>query len=298
MGKAAIEGENLGSSGFTDLLTLSFSATDAMGHRVGPNAIEIEDMYLRLDRELAEFFQFLDEKYGENGYLFFLTADHGASQSPGYLLENDLPGGAFELTFLDEIDQMGKQKFGIDKTILTMVNAEVYLNWEEIKSRNISEDQLMDQIIQILNRHEGFVDAWPKKDLASAPWPDIIKNRFINGHHHYRSGDIAVIIRPGWKTSIKGADHGLWYPFDAHIPLVWMGWNVSPGYTNRYIEMSDIAPTIAAMLKIQMPSGSVGTPIQEITDKEKRIFQIRNKNPSSFQNSTIHISTEDHRNVS
>src|SRR5690625_6181615 len=99
MGKAAIEGENLGSSGFTDLLTLSFSATDAMGHRVGPNAIEIEDMYLRLDRELAEFFQFLDEKHGENGYLFFRTADHGASHSPGYFVAYALSGVVFVLTF-------------------------------------------------------------------------------------------------------------------------------------------------------------------------------------------------------
>lgn len=270
MGKAAAEGEALGERDFTDMLTLSFSATDAMGHRVGPNAIEIEDMYLRLDRELSDFLQFLDEKYGEDGYLFFLTADHGASQSPGFLLDHQLPAGAFELTFLDDINRMGKEKFGLEKTILTMVNAEIYLNWEEIREkRDVDENDLMEEVLRILGDHEGFMDAWPKKDLANAPWPDLIKARFVNGHNTLRSGDIAVIIRPGWKTSVKGADHGLWYPFDSHIPLVWMGWNIPSGETNRPVEMTDIAPTLAALLKVQMPSGSIGEPIFEITEQKK-----------------------------
>src|SRR5690625_7819801 len=79
---------------------------------------------------------------------------------------------------------------------------------------------------------------------------------FINGYNAQRGGDISIIFRPGWKGgSEQGATHGLWYPFDSHLPLVWMGWNVPHGYTNRRVEMTDIAPTIAAMLKIQMPSG-------------------------------------------
>src|SRR5690625_8021693 len=86
-----------------------------------------------------------------------------------------------------------------------------------------------------------------------------------------RGGDISIIFRPGWKGgSEQGATHGLWYPFDSHLPLVWMGWNVPHGYTNRRVEMTDIAPTIAAMLKVQMPSGSIGHPILKITDKNKK----------------------------
>lgn len=270
MAKAAIEGENLGMGDFTDMLAISFSATDGLGHTVGPNAIEVEDMYLRLDKEFEAFFRHLDSLYGENGYLFFITADHGVSQSPGYLLENNLPAGVFTSDYVDEINTLGSEKYGIDKTVLSVDNYEIYLNWDEIYApdKNISKDELLNDIIHIVLQHDGVVDAWVNKDLANAPWPEITKKMFINGYNAQRGGDISIIFRPGWKGgSEKGATHGLWYPFDSHLPLVWMGWNVPQGYTNRRVEMTDIAPTIAAMLKIQMPSGSIGHPILEITDK-------------------------------
>lgn len=270
MAKAAMEGEELGGGDFSDMLTMSFSATDGMGHKVGPNAIEIEDMYLRLDQGFADFLEYLDDRYGRDGYLFFITADHGASQSPGFLKENKLPTGVYSVGFIDKINEMGKNKYGIDHTIVSMVNAEVYLNWKEIHAAVVSDEhKLMADIIDILRKQEGVVDAWPKRMLASAPWAEIVKSRFVNGYNTLRSGDIAIILRPGWDSSEKGADHGLWYPFDAHIPLVWMGWNIPHGESNRPVAMTDIAPTLAALLKIQMPSGSVGEPILELVDRNR-----------------------------
>ena len=102
--------------------------------------------------------------------------------------------------------------------------------------------------------------------LGTAPIPDHIKSMLIKGYNVKRSGDYVVIPQPTWKGgSLKGATHGTWYPYDAHIPLVWMGWKIKPGYTNRVTGMTDIAPTLAALLHIQMPSGAIGEPITEVT---------------------------------
>jgi len=269
MAKAAIEGENLGGRDVTDMLAMSFSAPDGLGHRLGTNAIETEDMYLRMDLEFAEFFHYLDDRFGRDGYLFFITADHGASQSSGFLKENKLPTGVYSLKFISEIIKFAKDQYGIDNVIESAQNAELYLNWDEIHKKidAVDEDRLMSDIVAILRKQDGIAHAWPTRKLGEAPWPEPIKSRYINGYHAERSGDIVIIPLPGWQRSEKGTDHGLWYPFDSHIPLVWMGWNIPQGQTNRFIGMTDIAPTLAALLKIQMPSGSIGEPILEITDK-------------------------------
>lgn len=269
MASAAIEGEKLGQGKYTDMLAVSFSATDGLGHGMGPNAVEIEDMYLRLDRDLARFFSYLDAQFGEDGYLFFITADHGASHSAGFLKEKNLPTGVYDLGFIKDLVKMGKEKYGIDGLIESAQNAELYVNWEAVRTapEPVDEKTLLDDIVVFLEKQEGIARAWPNRDLVSAPWPRKIKNRYLNAYNAARGGDIVLMPYPGWQASEKGTNHGLWYPFDAHIPLVWMGWKISPGETNREIGMTDIAPTLAALLRIQMPSGSVGEVIREITDR-------------------------------
>ncbi len=271
MAKAAIEGEDLGSGDVTDMLTVSFSATDGLGHTVGPNAIEIEDMYLRLDQEFAEFFDFLDARYGTDGYLFFITADHGVSQSPGFLKEHGLPTGVYGGEIEDAINSAVRERFGIQEVVEAQSNYQIYLNWDQIMAADddIDVDELSDFIIRTIMKHDAVVDAWPTRKLGTAPWPEAVKSRFINGYNAQRGGDIVIIMKPGWKGgSERGATHGLWYPYDNHIPLVWMGWHIAPGETNRHVKMTDIAPTVSALLDIQMPSGSIGDPILEITDRD------------------------------
>lgn len=268
--KAAIEGENLGNGDVPDMIAMSFSSPDGLGHTVGPNAIEIEDMYLRLDKEFAEFFDYLDERYGTDGYLFFITADHGVSQSPGFLKENNLPVGLFGKELEGSIDVAVKARYGIDHVIESQASFELYLNWDNImkQNKNVNHDELMEFIMRTVKQHPAVVDAWPTRKLGTAPWPEAVRSRFLKGYNAQRGGDIAYIIKPGWRDGGEsGATHGLWYPYDNHIPLVWMGWKIEQGATNRFVRMTDIAPTLAALLKIQMPSGSIGHPIMEITDK-------------------------------
>ena len=136
-----------------------------------------------------------------------------------------------------------------------------------LKKKNISLATIEEEIINFLNKQPGVVNTMSTRFLGSSNLPEPLKTMFINGQSAKRSGDILFILEQGWKVgSGSGADHGLWYPEDAHIPLVWMGWGITPGKTNRTIGITDIAPTLAALLNIQSPSGSVGHVITEITD--------------------------------
>ncbi len=265
--KAAIEGYNLGGGKFTDFLAVSFSSPDALGHTYGPNSIEIEDNYLRLDKELADFFTYLDKRFGKGNYLYFITADHGVSESPGYYLENKMPSGAIaDKDFSTSLTDGLKQKFGVEKPVLSFTNYQLYMNWEEFDKKGISRNDVGRTIKEILLKVPGIANVLESEALGTAPIPDHIKAMLIKGYYVKRSGDFMVIPQPTWKGgSIKGATHGTWYPYDAHIPLVWMGWKIKPGYTNRVTAMTDIAPTLAALLHIQMPSGAIGEPITEVT---------------------------------
>lgn len=265
--KAAIEGYNLGGGKFTDFLAVSFSSPDAIGHTYGPNSIEIEDNYLRLDRELADFFTYLDKRFGKGNYLYFITADHGVSESPGFYLENKMPSGAitdadFKKPLLDGV----KGKYGVENPVLSYANYQLYMNWDAFDQKGVSHAEVGKTVKEILLKTPGIANVLESESLGTAAVPDHIKNMLIKGYYVKRSGDYVVIPQPTWKSgNVKGATHGTWYPYDAHIPLVFMGWKVKPGYTNRVTGMTDIAPTIAAMLRIQMPSGAIGEPIREVT---------------------------------
>ena len=263
--KAAIEGYELGKGSVTDMLAISFSSPDAIGHQFGPNSIEIEDNYLRIDKELGDFLHYLDQKFGKDGYLFFMTADHGVSHSPGFLQENKLPTGVFKDPSV-VLNKLLKEKLSIDKVVIGIDNYQLYINKDAIAQKNIPLAAVEDMVIDFLNKQPGVANTISTRLLGSSNLPEPVKSMFINGQHAKRSGDILLILEQGWKVeSGSGADHGLWYADDAHIPLIWMGWGITPGKTNRTIGITDIAPTLAALLHIQSPSGSVGQVITEIT---------------------------------
>lgn len=266
--KEAIQAYQLGTHGDTDLLTVSLSSPDAIGHRFGPNSIEIEDNYLRLDKELDAFFAYLDQTFGEGNYLFFITADHGASQSPGYLAANKLPFGFLnEKYLLDSIQTVIRSEYGLDSVIVANANQQLYLNDKAISRLGVSKDEIADRIVMLLMESPGITDAFVTRKLGSATLAEPIKTMMINGYHLKRGGDIVYSVQSGWKWgSISGASHSHWNAYDAHIPLIWMGWGVQSGKTNRLVHNTDIAATLASLLHIQMPSGNVGSVIYELTD--------------------------------
>ncbi|MVT10940.1 alkaline phosphatase family protein [Chitinophaga sp. ysch24] len=265
--KKALEAYQLGKGGVTDMLTISLSSTDYVGHQFGPNSIEIEDTYLRLDKDLADFFKYLDKEVGKGQYLFFITADHGVAHVPGFMQENKLPGGVWnDSKVVAEINQLVKEKTGIEKVILAQDNYQLYLDHDAIAKAGKQEHEINDLIITTVLKDPAVSNAFPLKQLLSTTLPEPMRSMMTNGFNAKRSGDIQLVLMPGYIEGGKtGTTHGVWYPYDAHIPLVWMGWGVHAGKSNRTMGMTDIAPTIAALLHIQMPSGNVGHPIQEVT---------------------------------
>ncbi|MEI7965269.1 MAG: alkaline phosphatase PafA [Chitinophagaceae bacterium] len=265
--KSAIENESLGKNTVPDFLAVSISSTDYIGHSFGPNSVEIEDTYLRLDNDIADFLQYLDTKVGKGNYLVFLTADHGVAHIPAFLAEHKIPGGVFnEGEVSRELNKMIEDEFGMKNVVQSLQNYQVYLNADEISKQGKDLSAVKKSVIRFLAAKPFIIHVFDTRELASTTMPEPQKTMMGNGFNPKRSGDIQFTFKPGYfDGGKKGTTHGLWNPYDAHIPLLWYGWNIKPGKTNRETYMTDIAATVAALLQIQMPSGCVGKVITELT---------------------------------
>lgn len=266
--KSVIANEKLGTTNVTDFLTLSISSTDYIGHAFGPNSIEIEDTYLRLDKDLAGFLHYLDEEIGNGNYLVFLTADHGMAQAPGFLQQHKIPAGIInDAALKNDLNQAIEKQFGIKNIVQSLQNYQVYLNNDEIQKQQKDIDLIKQAVIKTLRQKIYIVSAFETDKIETASLPEPMKTRIMNGYNPKRSGDIQFVLRPEYFFSNGEIEHGAWNPYDAHIPLVWFGWNIPHGKLNRETYMTDISATIAAMLQIQMPSGCVGKPIAEVINR-------------------------------
>ena len=267
MAKAAVTAEQLGKDSTTDFLAISLSSPDYIGHSFGPNSVEAEDGFLRLDKSLGEFLDFLNSTVGTGQYLLFLSADHGAAHIPAFLQENYIPAGSADAEGLyTNLNNLLKQKFGVDELIIEISNYQVYLNHKAITAAKLNEKEIRKLIIDSASLQPGIARVFELDALSATTLNATIKNKIANGYYPARSGDIQLILQPQWIEGFKnaGTTHGTWNPYDAHIPLLWYGWNVKQGKLNRETYMTDIAPTVAAMLHIQMPSGSIGHVIEEV----------------------------------
>lgn len=266
MAKAAIENEKLGTDAITDILAVSFSTPDYVGHSFGPNSIEIEDIYLRLDKDLGNFFNYLDGKIGKGQYLVFLSADHAVAHVPGFLKENKIPAGTISSTqIMNRLNPLLKEKFGASELIVSMYNYQVHLNHPVMDSLKLNKSDIKKWIIDSLMTTPGVSQALDLATLGTLPLNEKIRAMIGNGYYPNRNGDIQILFLPQWiDGAAAGTTHGSWSPYDAHIPLLWYGWKIKPGKLYRETHMTDIAPTLAAMLHIQMPSGNVGEVIHEL----------------------------------
>jgi predicted AlkP superfamily pyrophosphatase or phosphodiesterase len=266
LAEASVEGEKLGSDQITDFLAINLASTDYAGHKFGPNSIEVEDVYLRLDQDLAQFFSYLDSKVGKGEYTVFLSADHGGAHSVGFLKEHKITTGFFGEGMEKDINQKLKDKFGVDKLINAVDNYQIYFDRKLMQDNKIELDDLRDFTIKELQKDPTVLYAVSVDEVQEATIPEPIKQRIINGINRQRSGDIQLIshdsmLPPYSKT---GTTHSVWNSYDAHIPLIFMGWGIQKGESNKPYNMTDIAPTVSSLLKIQFPSGNIGNPITEV----------------------------------
>ncbi|GAA4803621.1 alkaline phosphatase family protein [Olivibacter ginsenosidimutans] len=273
LAKAAINHEKLGNNpeGCTDFLAISISSPDKIGHQFSVNAIEVEDNYLRLDQDLESFFNYLDQTVGKGEYTVFLTADHGAAHNPQFYIDQKGAGGFFNARAAKKgLNDVLLDKFGQENLVLSLTNYQVNLNNALIKAQQLDEAAIRTAAVNYLRKLDGVAFVTDMDKTSEAAIPERIKERIINGYNYKHSGVIQIVLEPQWYGGSPhgtGTTHGNWNPYDAHIPLVWMGWGVTHGSTNRVTHMTDIAATIAGLLHIQEPNGCIGSPITEILNK-------------------------------
>ena len=258
--------EKLGEDAITDFITISFSCTDYVGHQFGTNAIETQDTYLRLDKDLEALINQLESKIGKNNFLIFLTADHAAIQNPKYLSDHKIPAGLFDIKKVkSDLDAFIKKEYGEGKFISDLDNDQVYLNRELIKNKGLDANLISEKIAEYLLTFKGVANTMTAKTLEENDFNTGIKSLVQRGFNHKRSGDVVLILEPGLiEYGATGTTHGSAYTYDTHVPLLWYGWKVKKGQTETPISITDIAPTLSMMLNIEFPNGCIGKPIQNI----------------------------------
>ncbi|CAN5401194.1 alkaline phosphatase family protein [soil metagenome] len=266
---AAIAGEEMGKDSVTDFLCVSFSATDYVGHQFGTNAIETEDTYIRLDRDLADLFQYLDKQIGKGKYLVFLTADHAVAPNPQSFKDQQLEGGFFSTTTIgDSTKNFLKKNFGKAEYFQCFMNEQIYLNHALIEKDSLDLCIVEQKLAMYLaNSTTGISDVITACNLQQQEYTQSFRNKIQKGYSIQRSGDLSLLFDPAWipgNYGTRGTTHGSPYTYDTHVPLLWMGWNIPAGNTTHEISITDIAPTLSFLLNISLPNGCTGHPIPEL----------------------------------
>jgi predicted AlkP superfamily pyrophosphatase or phosphodiesterase len=272
MAKAAVTGEELGKDAVPDFLAISFSSTDRIGHAMGPNSVEVEDTYLRLDRQLADLLTVLDEEVGKNEYVVFLTADHGVADVPQYMKDIKMPGGYFRPSFVEAgLNDFLAGYFPGKKIIESVSTEQVYINHEAFgaEPRAAGLDLLV--ATQLIERYllntEGIAQVFTRSAIQQSAFQEGgLKGSIVRGFHPKRSGDLMFVLESGWLAwgGITGSTHGSGYTYDTHVPIIFFGAGIKPGSSVAPYEITDIAPTLAMLLQIRLPSGATGKPVMEL----------------------------------
>lgn len=261
----ALDAENLGQDNTPDFLAVSYSSTDYVGHNFGPQSKEVQDTYVRLDRELARLFKALDQKVGKGNYTVFLSADHAVAENSlrmkedGFKIDN-LNSRAVRKVVTDALNA----KYG-EKDWIESFSNNIHLNHDLIAAEGLDLYEIQTMVAQKMMEQEGVYIALTARDLVTNNYTKNIKNLMQNAFHPKESGDVLVVMDPGWQTGgSKGTSHGNPWTYDTHVPILFYGWGIKQGSSVREIHITDIAPSISMLLNMRLPNGTTGTPILEV----------------------------------
>ncbi|SDG90986.1 alkaline phosphatase PafA [Psychroflexus sediminis] len=265
--KQAIVNEELGQDEFTDVFTLSFSSTDYVGHNFGVNSKEIQDTYVRLDRNIADLMTFLDQQVGKGNYTLFLTADHGAVHVPQFLKDNKIPAGYFEVDEMRAaLEDYLSAEFGLDHVIESIYNHQIFLDYSKFDSY-AEFVAAQNEVKHFLLQYKNIDKVYTREMLENSDFTDTPAELILRGFHQKRSGDVAYVLENAYISySKKGSTHGSGNNYDTQAPLLMYGNGIKSGKTYKRYHIPDIAPTISALLGIELPSGATGTIISEVLE--------------------------------
>ena len=266
---AAIDAEQLGQDDITDVLTVSYSSTDKVGHNFGVNSKEIQDTYLRLDKDLERLLNALDAKVGSGEYTVFLTADHGAPYVPYYLKSRRIPAGLFDLNQMRaDINNDLEKQYNATKLILSTINNQIFLDHDKIINSKLDAKEIGEVIVNKLLKYELIDKVFISSEINRKENLGDQEMMLNNGYNQKRSGDIMILFNPSVFKDVEwnrtGTDHGTGFNYDTHVPLLFYGKGIKHGSTLQRTEITDIAPTISALLGISFPNGATGKPLEKV----------------------------------
>jgi hypothetical protein len=258
--KEALEREQLGRRGVTDLLTVSFSSNDAVGHNYGPDSPEVRDIAIRTDRFLGDLLAAIDRAVGLGHVVVALTADHGVAPLPEVQAQRGMPGGRLSSQDLfNPIEQALVREFGPGKWIVSTAGSSPYFSEElsahvkggapEVRLTAARTATALPHVARVYTRDQL---------MAGAVGNDRVSQRILRGFNAQRSGDLEILLEPYWLRQAQGTTHGTPYNYDAHIPLILMGSRIKPGEFSAPVALNDLAPTLATLAGVDIPSGSSG----------------------------------------
>ena len=265
--KAAIRGEQLGKRGYVDFLAVSFSSPDYVGHKFGVDSKEVQDVYIRLDKDMEELLDFLDQEIGADQYTLFLTSDHGVVRVPSYLQSLKIPAGYFDSSgFRAFLDTYSKETFGSSELIESFSNYQIFLNKDVLEDLKLSKREVTDKLVDTIIDFEGVHQVVSAHTMQRTYFKEGLLHRLQQGYNQKLSGDVLVVPNPGVISASygkTGTNHGSGFVYDTHVPVIFFGKGVRQGSSKERAEIIDIAPTLSNLLQISFPNASDGKVLHE-----------------------------------
>lgn len=261
-----LKNEHLGKDDEPDLLCISFSSPDIVGHAHGPRSVEEEDLYLRLDKDLEELLSTLDKEVGKNNYTVFLTADHGGADVPNHLIDNKIPAGYLtEQSLTKEIKSYFHSAYGDSSLLNNVSNEQVFINEKKLTALKLNKEETETALANFLITLNGISEAYTSKVMKEQSFNEVDYRALLqNGYNHKLSGNVCFIYRPAFMNNGgKGTTHGSGYNYDTHVPIIFFGNGIKKGESFDYITITQIAPTVCELLCINQPNSAIGKPLND-----------------------------------
>ncbi len=260
--------EELGKDEYTDVLTITFTVSERIGNLYGPLSVEVEDIMLRLDREIAHLLDFIDKNLGKENVLIYVTGEHGVMHMPEYLEDHKIPTGYFNgASAISLLKSYMNNIYGKGDWIKQYHGQQIYLNRTLIEDAKMDLASVQNDVANLMLQFSGIANTMTASTLHSTNFSHGIFATIQNGYNQKRSGDVIINFKAGWAES-PGSDNGFGtaYGHDRRVPLIWYGWKIGRNSILRSVDLTDIAPTISTLLEISYPNSASGNPILEIIE--------------------------------
>jgi predicted AlkP superfamily pyrophosphatase or phosphodiesterase len=266
----AIDHENLGRHDATDLLTVSFSANDYVGHGLGPDSPEVRDISIRTDKMLGDLLTFVFQRVGQQNTLVVFTADHGVAPVPKVNNDRKMPGGWLKAAeYSGKINDALSAKFGQGKWFSFDTSGFLYLNDETVAANKADRVEVRRFAAEAARSLPHIARVMTRDDLLrGGDSADSVGRAMQLGFYGPRSADLELLPEPYYMfSSPPGTTHATPYSYDNHVPIIFFGAGIRPGAYLGRVAVNDIAPTLAEILQVETPSGSSGRVLSEIFEK-------------------------------